>query len=221
MKSKGYVGTGMEGFIARHYDKSAKKNMLGLYHQWAKMLSGEIKPDSRILEIGFGPGLLSIELSKLDNYRISGLDVSKTFVSIARRNAVEAGADIEFYEGNVSDMQFGDDAFDFIISTSSFKNFSRPVDALNEMYRVLKPGGRVWISDLRKDVTEEAINHFVKDTLKMSGFGGWFMRYTFNHTLKPRAYTVSQFKELIARSKFDKFKIIENEVDLEVFLEKN
>ncbi len=218
MQSKGYTGIGMEGFIARSYDKSARRNMKGLYRNWAKKLSRQILDESNILEVGPGPGYLSIELSKLCNYKITGLDVSETFVEIANKNAVSAGVKIDFQKGNVSAMPFPDKQFDFLICTSSFKNFSEPVEALNEMYRVLKPGGKVWISDLRKNISDDSIDCFVTDTLNMNGLGGLFTKYTFKHTLRPRAYTAEQFRELISKSLFRFFRIKENDIDIEICL---
>lgn len=81
------------------------------------------------------------------------------------------------------------DKFDFLICTSSFKNFSEPLKALNEMHRLLKPGTKAWISGLRRDVSNEIIDSFVHDTMKVKGLAGIFMKYTFKHMLKPRALT--------------------------------
>jgi ubiquinone/menaquinone biosynthesis C-methylase UbiE len=217
---KGYKGMGMEGFIARQYDKSAKRDMAVLYRAWAKKLSQGLAEGASVLEIAPGPGYLSIELAKLLNLNLIGLDISETFVGIARRNAQIAEVDVDFQHGNASAMPFENEKFDFLMCTSSFKNFSEPVKALSEMHRVLQPGGKAWISDLRRDVTNETIDSFVHDTMKARGFGGAFMKYTFKHTLRPRALTAAQFKELIAQTPFTKFEITENSIDLEVLLHK-
>ncbi len=89
-----------------------------------------------------------------------------------------------------------------------------------QMYRVLKPGGKAWISDLRRDVSNATIDSFVNDTMKIRGLSGVFMKYTFKHTLRPRALTGTQFKELIAKTPFTKVEITENAMDLEVLLDK-
>lgn len=220
MSLKGYKGMGMEGFIARQYDKSAKRDMAELYRAWAKKLSAGLAEGDHVLEVAPGPGYLSIELAKLRKLQITGLDISETFVAIARRNAQSAGVEVDFQHGNASAMPFGNAKFDFLMCTSSFKNFSEPIKALNEMHRVLKPGGKAWISDLRRDVSDETIDTFVKDTMKVTGFGGAFMKYTFKHSLRPRALTAAQFKELIAQTPFKKVEIMENSIDLEVRLYK-
>lgn len=220
MNSKGYIGVGMEGIIARSYDKSARRNMPDLYSAWARSVSLQINDGMKVLEIGYGPGLLSIELAKLGNYKITGLDVSKTFFTIAQKNARDNGKDIDFRIGNVSSMPFEDEYFDFLICTSSFKNFSEPLEALNEMFRVLKLGGKGWISDLKKDISDKTINNFVKDDMKMKGVGGYFTKYTFKHTLRPRAHTKEQFKDFFSRSQFKEYRIKENPIDIEIYFKK-
>jgi ubiquinone/menaquinone biosynthesis C-methylase UbiE len=211
---------GMDGFIARQYDKTARSSMAELYRTWAQRISAGLTEGGSVLEIAPGPGYLAIELAKRRNVRITGLDISETFVAIARANAQSAGADIDFRQGDVSVMPFENEKFDFLICTSAFKNFSEPLKALNEMHRVLKRVGKAWISDLRRDVSNETIDGFVSDTMKIKGLAGIFMKYTFKQTLRPRALTGAQFKELVARTPFTKIEITENAMDLEVLLHK-
>jgi ubiquinone/menaquinone biosynthesis C-methylase UbiE len=218
MSSRGYKGMGMDGFIARQYDKTARSSMVELYRTWAQRISEELADGDRVLEIAPGPGYLAIELAKRRNLRITGLDISETFVAIARANAQSAGADIDFQRGDVSAMPFENETFDFLMCTSAFKNFSEPLKALNEMHRVLKRGGKAWISDLRRDVSNETIDNFVSDTMKIKGLAGIFMKYTFKQTLRPRALTGAQFKELVAKTPFTKVEITENPMDLEALL---
>jgi ubiquinone/menaquinone biosynthesis C-methylase UbiE len=210
----------MDGFIARQYDKTARRSMAELYRTWAQRLSQGLAEGGNVLEIAPGPGYLAIELAKRRNLRIIGLDISETFVAIARGNAEKAGVEIDFQHGDVSAMPFENEKFDFLICTSAFKNFSEPLKALNEMHRVLQPGGKAWISDLRRDVSNETIDNFVNETMKIRGLAGILMKYTFKHTLRPRALTGAQFKELLAKTLFTKVEITENPMDLEVLLDK-
>jgi len=219
-KAKGYKGTGMEGFIARQYDKTARRYMVPLYRRWAAEVSQRLQDNSAVLEIAPGPGLLAIELARLRPLKIVGIEISRTFVEIARANARAAGVKVDLREGDVASMPFPDESFDFIMCTSSFKNFAEPQKALDEMHRVLKSGARAWINDLRHDVSDSTINRFVKEELKMGGFAGAFMKYTFRSTLRPRALTKTQFEKHVSLSRFNKVTITENEMDLDVLLEK-
>jgi len=99
MSSKGHKGVGMDGFIARQYDKSARRDMAELYRTWAQKLSEGLAQGDNVLEIAPGPGYSAIELARRRNLRIIGLDISETFVAIARGNAQKAGVDIDFQLG--------------------------------------------------------------------------------------------------------------------------
>ena len=118
---------------------------------------------SRVLEVAPGPGYFAIELAKLGNYQITGLDISKTFVGMARASAAKAGVRVDFRRGNASNMPFGNESFDFLLCRAAFKNFSEPHCALEEIHRVLKPGGQALIIDLRRDTSKESINQAVND----------------------------------------------------------
>jgi ubiquinone/menaquinone biosynthesis C-methylase UbiE len=154
-----------------------------------------------VLEVAPGPGYFAIELAKLGSYPITGLDVSRTMVDIAKENARKAGVAVDFQLGNASAMPFADERFDFIYCSAAFKNFSEPVTVLDEMHRVLKPDGEAVIADLRKDASLEEIDRFVKE----SGRGrvdAWLTKMTFRHLLLKRAYTRSDFAQMAGKSRF-------------------
>jgi ubiquinone/menaquinone biosynthesis C-methylase UbiE len=126
------------GRVARWYDNNTRKNRLEDMKVYAKEAAKYLHDGCSVLELAPGPGYLAIELAKLGKCnKIIGLDISKDFVEIARRNAKEAGVVevVEFWRGNVADIPFPDNAFDFIICTAAFKNFKEPFKALNQMYR--------------------------------------------------------------------------------------
>jgi ubiquinone/menaquinone biosynthesis C-methylase UbiE len=217
--TKGYKGIGMEGPIARWYAKNTQKG-IEEYKKDAKKVAACVPEGAEILELAPGPGYLSIELAKLGNYKITGLDISKTFVEIAREKAKEAGVEIEFRQGDASRMPFEDETFDFIICRAAFKNFSQPITALDEMNRVLKVGGKAVIIDLRGDVSKEALDKHVDEELGLTGINSLLTKWAFKFSLIKRAYTKDQFRELVSKSRFGTCKIQENSIGLEVWLEK-
>ena len=158
--AKPYKGWGMEGAVAKWYATLTKKS-LDEFRALAQRTAEQIPPRSRVLEVAPGPGYLAIELAKLGDYQITGLDISETFVEIARANAEKANARVDFRQGNASAMPFRDAKFDFLLCRAAFKNFSDPQGALDEMYRVLKPGGQALIIDLRRNASMESIEQAV------------------------------------------------------------
>jgi ubiquinone/menaquinone biosynthesis C-methylase UbiE len=99
-------------------------------------------------------------------------------------------------------MPFENAKFDFIMCTSAFKNFKEPVAALNEMSRVFKPSGSAWIADMKHNLTNETINDYVANRMKMKSVAALYMKFMFKHFLRHRAYTKEQFKAFIAKNKF-------------------
>ena len=152
---------GIGGMTATWYDKNTRKHRLVEMKQYAQEVANRIKIDDAVLEVAPGPGYFAIELAKLGKYKITGMDISHDFVEIARRNAKDAGVDVEFQPGNVSEIPFPDNNFNFIFCSAAFKNFKDPSKALDEMYRVLKPGGMVLIVDMNRNVSDSAISESV------------------------------------------------------------
>ena len=164
--SKGYKGLGMNGFIATWYAQNTQKNMAA-YRRSAKQVAERVAEGATILEVAPGPGYLSKELAKLGNYHIVGLDISATFVEIAQEKAKEAGVRIDFRLGNAAAMPLADGLFDCIVCSAAFKNFAEPVKALDEMFRVLKPGGKALIIDLRPEASIEVIDKHIREDLAL------------------------------------------------------
>jgi ubiquinone/menaquinone biosynthesis C-methylase UbiE len=215
---KAYKGMGMEGGIARWYAKNTARDM-NQFKKLAMRLSEELPGGGRILEVAPGPGYLAVELARQPRYQVKGLDVSKTFVEIAKRNAEQAKVPVDFRRGNVSDMPFAANSFDLVVCRAAFKNFSEPVKAISEMWRVLKPGGRALIIDLRRDVSMKTIQQYV-DQLGVSYASGLMMKLTFRFMLIRRAYTRVQFSQLVAQSSFGRYALTEEPISLELWLTK-
>lgn len=217
--AKPYKGWGMEGAVARWYAALTKKSLED-FEALARRTAGQIPSQSRVLEVAPGPGYFAIELAKLGNYQITGLDISKTFVEIARANATKAGVRVDFRRGNASAMPFGDGTFDFLLCRAAFKNFTEPERALEEMYRVLRPGGQALIIDLRGDASKESINQTINE-MNVGAVNGIITKLTFRFMLLKRAYTKSEFEELISQTKFNNMETRENLTSLEILLSKN
>ncbi len=214
---KGYKGIAMEGFIARWYAKNTKGNR-EQFKNWAKLVNDKVADGGNILEVAPGPGYLSIELAKLGKFNVIGLDISKTFVEIAQNNALEAEVKAEFQEGDASNMPFDNETFDFVICTAAFKNFTKPIKALKEMYRVLKPNGKALIIDLRRDTSKKAIKNEVEN-MGLNWINRSFTRLSLNF-LRRNAYTKEEFQEMVSHTDFCKCEIPQNSLGFEIWLYK-
>ena len=107
------------------------------------------------LEVGPGPGYLGLEwLKSTEGTRLTGLDISPDMLVVARKNAGEYGFRnrVTYVESPGGRMPFDDGTFDGVFTNGSLHEWADPVAVLNEIARVLKPGGRYYISDLRRDM---------------------------------------------------------------------
>ena len=115
---------------------------------WAISLL-DIQPDDQVLEIGFGPGQAIQEVSILiPRGFVDGIDLSDVMVSQAsKRNAAAIRAGQVFLrQGSESSLPFEDDKFDKTFAVNSMQFWSKPIEGLQEIRRVLKSGGRVVIT---------------------------------------------------------------------------
>jgi ubiquinone/menaquinone biosynthesis C-methylase UbiE len=215
---KAYRGIGMEGWIASLYVRITEKDMAE-FRKLADRLTGDVPPDGRILEVAPGPGFLAIEFAKRGRFEITGLDISRSFVEIAAEQARKQGVIVDFQQGDASAMPFNDDTFNLVVCRAAFKNFSRPLQALDEMFRVLKKGGRAVVIDLRRDVAFGEIAAYV-DKMGLGTINRIITKLTFRYMLVPRAYSMDDFRKMASRSKFKGCDIDDYPIGMEVVLKK-
>jgi ubiquinone/menaquinone biosynthesis C-methylase UbiE len=215
--TKAYKGIAMEGPVARWYAKNARRDTE--FEALARKVNETVPTGGHVLEVAPGPGFLAIEIARLGKYQVTGLDISKTFVEIAQANARQANVPIDFRQGNASNMPFADETFDFIICTAAFKNFTQPVRAIAEMQRVLKPGGKALISDLRHDASRADVDRMVKE-MGLNRLNTLFTQWAFRVMLLKNAYTPDEIRQLVAQTKFQQCDIHTDTVGMEIWLTK-
>jgi len=108
--------------------------------KWAGVRSGR-----RVLDAACGTGVVSVTAARL-GAQVTGLDLTPELLERARENARIAGVEIDWHEGDVEKLPFGDATFDFVLSEFGHIFAPRPEVAIGEMLRVLKPGGMIAFS---------------------------------------------------------------------------
>ncbi len=108
-----------------------------------------LKPGMSVADICCGIGDFAVLLQKeFQPERILALDHSKSSLDYARKVARDFGVtDIEYVYGDASEMVIEDNEFDFVICRHSLQVFDRPGLILKELFRICKPGGRVYITN--------------------------------------------------------------------------
>ena len=151
--------------------------------QWTISLL-DIQPEHHILEIGFGPGVSTrFAAEKATQGFVAGIDHSETMVQAARKRNLEniqAGR-MELEQGDVASLPYPDETFDKVFSLHSIYFWNKPVECLQELRRVLKPGGLLAITILPKDRWSELQQretnlrtlYFSADLVAMFGAAGF------------------------------------------------
>jgi len=126
-----------------------------------------LTPQSRVLDLACGPGIVTAALSPYAG-AVTALDLTPAMVSRARQRCRDDGlANVHCALGLAEGLPFADDAFDVIVNRSALHHFPHPEAALVEMARVLRPAGRLVISDVvSSDVAEESTLHNALEVLR-------------------------------------------------------
>jgi ubiquinone/menaquinone biosynthesis C-methylase UbiE len=205
----------MQGLIARWYEGITRKS-LETFRRDAARLWSVLPHGGEVLEVAPGPGFLSIEIARKDEFRVTGLDVDKTYIELARKNAARENVPVEFVLGDVSGMPFPEKSFDLLVCRAAFKNFIRPGEALVEMHRVLRPGGTGVIIDLRRDVPWEEFRRNV-NSWKISKLDKWLTMLAFHHVLLKRAHTVDDLRKMLDNIDFERTEVRRTDIGMEAW----
>jgi len=104
-----------------------------------------LRPGDRVLDVGCGTGALLGRLAESHPAALlSGVDPVPEMLAVARERVP---AEVELREGWAERIPFAEEQFDVVVSCNMFHYVQRPVDALREMRRVLRPGGRLIVTD--------------------------------------------------------------------------
>jgi len=107
------------------------------------------------LEVGPGPGYLGLEWLRLtEGTHLTGVEISPAMIELAQRNADEYGlrGRVQYVLGDAQQMPFDDHRFDAVFTNGSLHEWGDPALVLGEIHRVLRRGGRFFVSDLRRDM---------------------------------------------------------------------
>lgn len=131
--------------IVERYDLLNDLMTAGRHHQWRRAAARAALPAGALaLDLGTGTGDLALELARQGARRVVAIDFVPAMVRAARRKAVRRGmAGIHVLIGDALALPFPDQTFDCVTSGFVVRNVADPAAAFAEMYRVLRPGGRV------------------------------------------------------------------------------
>jgi ubiquinone/menaquinone biosynthesis C-methylase UbiE len=204
--------TGLEGIenpdTAFAYDRISNWPQFSLLRRMVAGRLARCKPAGTLADIGCGPGHLAILIAEqFADLRVIGIDMAGEMVKAGTSKASSLGLEgrLEFRRGEVERLPLPDSSLDFAVSTLSLHHWSNPTGGLVEIYRVLGPGGRLLLFDLRRDSRR---------------FFSWLLRFA-QAVVVPRAlrlaneprgsllasYTPAELQDLLRRSPFKEWRI--------------
>ncbi len=177
-----------------------------------QILGKRLKPGIKVLDIGTGPGTILLSLKKRCPGPIyMGLDISFGMLQRARHHAQQKNTDLIFFAGDGEDLPFGSKTLDTIISFFAMHHMDHPEKLLQEINRVLKPGGKLLIIDFKRDMPGWLyllINMFWQ-TVFLFTKG----RTGFRDSARS-AWNASEIREILEKNHMARFQVRTNQLEL-------
>jgi SAM-dependent methyltransferase len=177
------------------YDALSHRLLLGsLFERIAADVAAVAPDGARVLEVGCGPGRLSIRLARQHGLDVTGVDLDPAMIQRARvnTNADRQGNGDErqpsFLVGDVASLAFPDGSFDLVVSTLSMHHWANPTAGLAEIARVLRPGARALVWDFRPGLVAfhahvpNPVDHAHDAPLRVVSATPWRWPWRFNLT---------------------------------------
>jgi ubiquinone/menaquinone biosynthesis C-methylase UbiE len=149
-------GTSSPSDIFKIKDATSYDDVSGHFDEFTRVLSlpfaermvglAGLRPSDRILDVGTGTGIVALNAARAAHKgQVTGVDLSEGMLATARQNAVQssAGRNVEFRSMDAEALEFEDRSFDVVLSLFALLHFPNPSAAVKQMFRVLRPGGRL------------------------------------------------------------------------------
>ena len=148
------------------YARLARGSLMRLiYRRLIADLAGSLPRGTRLLDVGTGPGyLLGYLARERPDLSLWGLDFSPGMIRRARQRVMAPQAAPRWLVADACRLPFAAGVFEHVVASFSFHIWPCPVAGLTELRRVLAPGGRAWVYELRREATLRDLRAFARET---------------------------------------------------------
>lgn len=138
-----------ESYTHGHHESVLRSHRSRNVANSAAYLAPLLRENMTLLDIGCGPGTLTVDLARhVPGGKVTGVDAAEIVLGDARKHAISQGVkNAEFLQANAYDLPFSDASFDVVHAHQVLQHLSDPVAAIREMLRVVKPGGYIAVRE--------------------------------------------------------------------------
>ena len=188
-----------------------------VYGKILQFALNHLKGKKRVLEIGCGPGYISLELAR-NGYNVTGLDVSEYSIQIAKQMAqentyLEGFGQLEYLKNDFLLSDFPEDSFDAICFFQTLHHFDSPELVIKKAKKILKSDGVIIVNEPSRDlITQKDAALYALIRILLSENNQWYQRFHY-HNLKKnlknmfRNVLTNLRKRKIVMKKFNQFMI--------------
>ena len=214
MKTRGEkLFINMPIFAAKWYDnltnvKGVKKG----FEEISSLVENDLK-QGKLLDIGTGPGRLLYEINKRNpQIDLYGLDISASMLYIAKQY-LQNIKNVDLRVGNIVKTEYQTNYFDCIISSGSFYSWDKPIECLNEIFKILKPGKTAYIFESNGDYDKKLFSSRLKENLKGFNIARKILSKYFIKKQLRMTYTIKEFNEILKQTNFkNSYDIVQTEL---------
>jgi demethylmenaquinone methyltransferase/2-methoxy-6-polyprenyl-1,4-benzoquinol methylase len=142
--------------VADKYDVMNDLMSLGIHRIWKQYTvdMAAVRPGDQVLDVAAGTGDLSYAFSKRvgDKGHVWMTDINEAMLARGKERMIDRGVvgNIDYRQANAEELPFDDNQFDLVTIAFGLRNVTNKDKALRDMYRVLKPGGRLLVLEFSK-----------------------------------------------------------------------
>lgn len=182
------------------YETVVAKGLTPLYEKLVEEEIPCLGAGTVAIDVGCGQGQVSALLARRKpGWEITGLDLSPAMVARARKKSPDL-PNLSFRQGDALNLSLEDSSVDLALSVASIKHWPDQLKGLQEIRRVLRPGGVLCILEADRCCTKEQAKRFVSYWRHVLPGTAWLVAYHFRKVIAGQALSLDELQDLLSQA---------------------